>query len=437
MFVFTTAVAAASVFFIAAKPNIEEPRARLLQAVELPTAEGRSLAALRLAKLRDVPIEQWIECMEAFGTFDPVESGRHSYRVKLWVEGQKISRQIECYIPPGYDPAEPSPLLLLLHESNASGSQMFRPWQRLAEQQGYLLLAPTDPEAIKGYSFSQRERDMTLEALRWMRLHFNVDENRIHVHGVSRGGHMTWDLGLRHRDRFASLIPALGSPTGEIDEGRNNMRYTENLWDMPIRDLQGSKDDSGLLRNLRRCFGRLSALGNSNAHLVEFEDLGHSFRADTIDWAGFLDNSERTPYPERLLVRVARSSPARNAWLRVDKVAPDIRETFPLRVKPKIWNAMDAGQKARYVQDLVDTRTGQVNAERKEDGSFQIELDGVEQVSLMLPMQWIPKDGKIAISTGKRTKSLSARASKRVLLLDFVEHFDRTVLPVCEVVVKP
>ncbi len=436
MLFIASALFAASLFAVEDKPQQDDSAAQLRNAVELPTPEARARAATHLAKKRGVSLEQWTEQMKAFGVFDPVDSGRHSYRAKLWVNEQKISRQIEYYVPPDYDPAEPCPLLLLLHGAGGTGKQMFQPWQRLAEQQGYLLLAPTDPDSFKGYSFTQTERDMALQALRWMRLRFNVDENRIHVHGVSRGGHLTWDLGLRNRDRFAALIPAIGGPTWVIDEGRNNMRYVENLWDMPIRDLQGSKDDFKLLSNLRRCFERLEDVGNTNAHLVEFEDLGHSFRADTIDWAGFIDNSERTPYPQRLLVRASKPSMQRNAWIRVDRVERDIRETFPLKVKSKLWQELDAAGKARFVQDLADSKTAQVDAKRLQDGSFELQLDGVKQASLMLPLAWIPEGGKLQVVVGKRTKTLRAVPSKTVLLLDFVERFDRTVLPVCEVIVR-
>ncbi|MDF1837056.1 MAG: hypothetical protein P1V35_04235, partial [Planctomycetota bacterium] len=282
----------------------------------------------------------------------------------------------------------------------------------------------------------QAERDEALQALRWMRLLYNVDEDHIHVHGVSRGGHLTWDLGLRHRDRFASLIPAIGGPTWIIEEGRNNMRFTENLWDMPIRDLQGSRDDYRLLRNLRRAFQRLEVIGNTNAHLVEFEDLGHNFRTDTIDWAGFVDNSQRAPLPTRVLIRASQGTNERNAWLRVDKVERGIQEVFPLTVRPNVWNVLEEGEKARYVQDMADSKTGQVIADRHADGKFQIQMDGIKQVSLMLPMEWIPEDGKVWVSTGKASKKRKVRVSTQVLLQDFVERFDRNFLPVGVVTVK-
>jgi len=407
--------------------------AQLQAAVELPKPEARTTAALRLAKKKDISIVQWIEAMQNFGSFEPVDQGLHSYRVKIWLEDEKETRELMVFVPSDYDISKPSPLLLLLHGSGGEAKQMFPGWQRLAEQQGYLLLAPTDPKSFKGYSFTQRERDAALQALRWMRLKFNVDENRIHVHGVSRGGHLTWDLGLRHRDRFASLIPAIGGPTWIINEGRNNMRFIENLWDMPIRDLQGSKDDYRLLRNLRQCFAKLEALGNKNAHLIEFEDLGHNFRSDTVDWAGFIDNSERTPYPSRLIVRAASGSMARNSWIRVDKVDRNVKEIFQLTVNPGKWNALDESGKANFVQRLAESKTGRVQGEHGDVGFFKLTMSGVKRVSLLVPKEWVPENGKVKVKVNKRTKTVKPIASRQVLILDFVERFDRSFLPVYEI----
>ncbi len=415
--------------------KVDHPK-RLREAVMLSSPEARSQAAKRLAQDRNVDLDQWLECMATFGTFPSGKKGRLSLQAKLWVDGKSITRNMELFVPSAYDPAQPMSLMFLLHGSGGTGLQMLPGWERLAEQQGYLLLAPTALNSDRGYSFTQAERDTALEALRWMRLRYNVDENHIHVHGVSRGGHLTWDLGLRHRDRFASLIPAIGGPTWIIEEGRNNMRYMENLWDMPIRDLQGSRDDFRMLRNLRRAFERLEAVGNINAHLVEFEDLGHNFRTDTIDWAGFVENSDRTPLPGKLMVRAARGDNQRTSWIRVDRVDRSVREVFPLTVRPAAWNALDEAGKARFVLDSADSNTGQVTAERSDDGSFKIEMDGIKQVSLLLPKEWIPEGRKVLVSAGRGNKKLTARISKQVLLQDFVERFDRQFLPVAAIAVK-
>ncbi|MBL4771140.1 MAG: hypothetical protein JKY61_08365 [Planctomycetes bacterium] len=437
MFALAYALLASSICSLQSPAAAKDLPLRLREAVELPSAKERANAAIRLSKIRDVPIERWLKWMQEFGEFAQVDSGQHTFRSQLWVADRQISRSLEVYVPSDYETTRPSPLLVLLHGSGSNGKQMLPNWKRLAEQQGYLLLAPTALNSSKGYSFSQLERDTTMQALRWMRLHFNVDEDRIHLHGVSRGGHLTWDLGLRNRDHFASLIPAIGGPTWVIEEGRNNMRFMENLWDMPIRDLQGSQDDDRLLRNLRKSFERLEAAGNSNAHLKEFEDLGHSFRADTVDWAGFIDNSVRPALPNKLLVKAAHGDNERNSWLRIDRVTKEVREIVPLKVKASKWRALDEAGKALHVQDLADASTCQVIAERTADGNFNLSMRQVKQATLMLPMEWVKGRKTISVTVEKRTQNLRIKPSAKILLLDFVERFDRNFLPICEVKVKP
>ncbi|MHC4823695.1 MAG: hypothetical protein ACYTEP_06720 [Planctomycetota bacterium] len=413
------------------------PRVLLHEAVSMPKAKDRLAAAKELAKRRDVDLGQWIALMRDFGDFDIPSPGASGSDVKLLVGTKMVSTRLDVYVPSTYRTDTPSPLLLLLHGAGGNGRGLLHGWTRFAEEQGYLLLAPTDPGANEGYAFTQDERDAGLSALRWMRLHYNVDENRIHMHGVSRGGHMAWDLAVRHPDLFTSLVPAIGGPTWVISGGRNNMRLVENLWDIPIRDLQGSQDDPRLLRNLHLSFARIHAAGNGDALLMEFPELGHSFRTDQVDWAEFFGGAMRNPTPPRILYRTARKENQRVSWLLVDRIAKSVDETFPIKVDPKQWQRWNDEQKASHIQGLADDRTAQAIGSRNDSGTFHLDLQGVSKVALMLPSAWIPEDKKVEVTVGQKTRSLKAKPSKRVLLQDFVERFDRTFLPVATIPIKP
>ncbi|MFK5955376.1 MAG: hypothetical protein QM477_02915 [Planctomycetota bacterium] len=417
--------------------NTQDPQILLHEAVSFSKPKERAAAAKRLIKLRGVSLHQWLEIMHDFGSFDTAEAGAHGEKIAAWVDSKKVELQIDYFVPSSYAPSKPAPLLMLLHGSGGTGAGMLRSWMRFAEQHGFLLLAPTDPKSQQGYAFTQRERDEGLEALRWMRLHYNVDENQVHLHGVSRGGHMAWDLGVRHSDQFASLVPAIGGPTWIVSGGRNNIRLVENLFLTPIRQLQGSQDDPRLLRNLRLSFERIRAAGNDDAMLIEFPDLGHSFRTDTVDWGEFFSSHPRNPLPQKISYSTARKHNPRRSWLWVERLDKAMDETFLIKVDPKEWQRMDTNKRANYIQNLADEQTSRIMVERTDTGTFVLQAFGVKKCSLMLPQEWIGEDNKVTVTVADKTSQLKAKPSRKVLLNDFVERFDRTFLPVAEVRIKP
>lgn len=413
-----------------------DPVALLHEAVSIVKPKEREAATKRLLKLRSVKLDQWLEIMHDFGDFDDPAFGVNQTEMEAWVDGKRAQIQIDFYVPASYDRETASPLLVLLHGAGGHGGGMLRSWMRFADEHGYLLLAPTDPNSDQGYAFTQRERDEALQALRWMRLHYNVDENRVHLHGVSRGGHLAWDLGVRHSDRFASLVPAIGGPTWVVSQGRNNLRLVENLANTPIRQLQGSQDDPRLLRNLRLSFDRIRSAGNDDAMLIEFPELGHSFRTDTIDWPEFFASHPRNPWPESLTYRTARKENPRRSWLRIDRLEKSMDESFGIKVDPKEWQRMNEEQRAAYIQNMAEERTAKSHVVRLADGSFVMNTSGVNRCTLFFKQSWLGEDGAVEVVVNGKTIRVKTKTSKRVLLQDFVERFDRTFLPIAEAQIK-
>jgi len=201
------------------------PRDALERAVDQPTPQARHQAALELAGRKDIELSQWLELARTFGRFDRVASGVHREKVALVVGGEEEATEVFTYVPEGYDPAHPAPLLLMAHGAGGSGRGQDRQWRQIAADLGMLVLSPSEAQSTGGYSFTPRERRSAMAALRWARRRFNVDENRIYAAGVSRGGHLVWDLALRYPDQFAAIAPMIGSPRLQIDGGQNNLRY--------------------------------------------------------------------------------------------------------------------------------------------------------------------------------------------------------------------
>jgi len=404
---------------------------RLADAIDLPGAAGRRAAARELARDQGVPLEAWLAAARALVPAEPGPPGTWTDEIALPQEGGRATAKLSMHVPASYDAATPAPLLLALHGAGGDGSTEVERWRGVADELGMLVLAPTDPGANEGYRFTAEERGAALAALRWARRHYNVDENRIHLTGISRGGHLAWDLGLRRAGRFASLAPMIGGP--RLDPRQNNLRYLGNVAHLPIRDLQGEDDDPRMLFNLRLAFERLEALGAPDARLITFPGLGHAFDASAVDWAAFWKGARRDPHAESVTCCSAGvAGEEREAWVEILDVDHGVREEFTPRVAQAEWNALDDAGKRRLLAKQADEHTAHLTAKRVEAGRFTAEGDGVRRFRLLLDDSMFPAGEPVQVTWKGRTRTMHPKPDRRVLLEDFVERFDRTYVPVAE-----
>lgn len=130
-------------------------------------------------------------------------------------------RCYHLYVPPGYDPAEPAPVVVSFHGflSNPNSHALISGWHELAEREGFLVVYP------QGTSFPQRWdagttwgapgvddvgffRDMMddLDAVA------AIDRSRVYVNGFSNGGGLTLRIGCE----VAEEVAALGTVAGAV-----------------------------------------------------------------------------------------------------------------------------------------------------------------------------------------------------------------------------
>lgn len=425
---------AALLLALLALPQTPAPLAsELATLVDLPTAKERAAKAHELAARKETSLEDWLAAMRAFGSFEKHAAGIESVKIPLLVEGKTEETELWLCIPASYDPAKPAPLVCAFHGTGDTGQGMAEMWRGIAEELGALVLAPSEAGKNDGYGWTVRERESALESLRWMRRHFDVDERRIHATGISRGGHLAWDLALRHPDLFASLAPLIGGPRLAIVRGQNNMRLLENLAPLPIRDLQGSKDDEVLVESLRVAFARLAKFGAQDARLTEFPELGHAFEFGAVDWKQFLGAAERPLEPERVVRCSARLDEARSFWVEIMAFEKNVEEEFQPVIPVNEWKALDAaGQRARMLKE-AEKRTARLEVKREAPGRFAASGSGVAGFRLLLAQEQLgPKNSVQLKWQAKLIAPKSVALDKAIALADFAERFDRTRIPVAE-----
>ena len=122
-------------------------------------------------------------------------------------------------VPGSYDAHRPTPLLVALHGAYEQGIWMVNVWKTLAEETGFIVLAPSsmknswDLSAVFYPSPSNPvdEEAPIIKAVNWTKGRYNIDGKRVAVEGFSDGGSMTLYMGLNHKE-FCAAMP--NSPGG-------------------------------------------------------------------------------------------------------------------------------------------------------------------------------------------------------------------------------
>jgi pimeloyl-ACP methyl ester carboxylesterase len=119
------------------------------------------------------------------------------------------------FVPEGYDPLRPTPLVVGLHGGGAggadgklvvgSGAEAMNFYQQQCDARGWICACPTAATAGWGSRPNCDLMDALLEELLAM---FNIDENRIYLVGHSMGGGGTWSQGARLPETWAAIAPA-------------------------------------------------------------------------------------------------------------------------------------------------------------------------------------------------------------------------------------
>ncbi|MEX2177602.1 MAG: PHB depolymerase family esterase [Gemmatimonadaceae bacterium] len=130
----------------------------------------------------------------------------HGY-TSLGIGKQLIGRDAVLYVPPAYDPAEPAPLLVLLHGGGGRASGWSSPaLQEIVDPLGVVVLAP-DSRSYSTWDLLEDGdygRDVAFidDALDWTFRRCRVDPARICIGGFSDGASEALGLGVVNGDLF-------------------------------------------------------------------------------------------------------------------------------------------------------------------------------------------------------------------------------------------
>lgn len=159
-------------------------------------------------------------------------------------------RTWEEYVPTGYDGRTPVPLLVDVHGGNRHTESYMRPWMYIAERENFIVLYPHSivhkvtwnvfnslgPET--GMPNDITYFDLLIEKICQK---YNIDKDRIYIHGQSMGDMMTTTY-LRARSNIFAAAAPLSGPAGPINHVNDDGTLRLPVAPLPVIRTHGSLD---------------------------------------------------------------------------------------------------------------------------------------------------------------------------------------------------
>src|SRR6516164_3143437 len=146
---------------------------------------------------------------------------------------------VRTFLPIGYEPRYPYPLLVFFHGQGGNEEQILRLAPRLSRR-NYICIGLRGPQALglradgrTGYGwggeghFDTLLEEYVFRAVEQTRRHYHVHSERIYLAGFCEGATLAYRLGLLYPERFAGVIslngtlPRRGGPLLRLPEVRS------------------------------------------------------------------------------------------------------------------------------------------------------------------------------------------------------------------------
>ncbi len=134
-------------------------------------------------------------------------------RIRQFTEPE-TGREWLLYRPSSYERGRAWPLIVVCHSSRPdSPARQIRDWTELAEDFGFLVVAPRlkgtksilSPGPKKQIALQREDEKHILATIRQVRAGHNISDERIFLHGPSGGAYAALPAGLRHPEVFRAL----------------------------------------------------------------------------------------------------------------------------------------------------------------------------------------------------------------------------------------
>lgn len=196
------------------------------------------------------------------------------------MDGQ--AQNVWVFVPIDYDFRTRQPAVLFLHglfEAGHDGNQCLGGGLApvIAEHPDNWKFITIFPQSDGNWRGEQHDR-LAMAALDWAQQEYRIDQDRVILAGLSYGGLGTWEIGARHHDRFAALVPV---------SGHRAIDHVKDLLYLPIWAFSFTKDPWVDPKSAEDMCQQIDAQGGM-AKLTRLQGEGHDGWKQAIDHSGLV-----------------------------------------------------------------------------------------------------------------------------------------------------
>lgn len=177
------------------------------------------------------------------------------------------------YVPDAY-PGEDRdwPLIVALHGASGNGREYVWTWQRLAAEQGYLVLAPKSTDITWSVLQPHIDTASVTGAIDRILADYRIDRRRIFLTGLSDGATFSYLLAFLAPQYFAGVAPI----AGELSQVAEPLLRRREGREVPLLVVHGALDHIFPIETVRSTCELLRHLGY-DIRFDELPDWGHAY----------------------------------------------------------------------------------------------------------------------------------------------------------------
>lgn len=236
-------------------------------------------------------------------------------------------------VPPEYHESRQYPVLIAMHGPFDDASRHLSYLRAIAENRGYILVAPDwskktgDVSDVPptSYATSAEFHRQFLGLMLRLKQNLRIDDDRVFISGHSFGGDVAMDLASSHPDLFAGLISICGTGSRHLQWTASNA--IQMPWYIVIGDAQaGWFDRMGPLS--AKLFKRDTEMKIVfDATFIKYPSRGleiyHEEFSSIFDW---MSRYRRNRAPEKIYANLLRSTDLHWSWVRLKGLPPQFAQ---------------------------------------------------------------------------------------------------------------